>query len=149
MTYNQSLGTHGAYAIRSYLTNRIDLSQIKNGFLSFCINLFQIEKRVSPFFIDPLRIKKRFIPFCINLFWIKKRLISFRISLSRIKKEFILFCGIPFWIKERDKRFCKYPTLTLKRDAQDSEGLLWAQSTKKYSSYLVARLKQLRDISTA
>ena len=153
----------GAYAIRPYLTNRIGLSQIKNGFLSFGTSFPWIKNEFLLFCIDLFRIKKRFIPFCINLFWIKNGFLLFRKNLSwiknrvppfcigyyRIEKRPISFCRRLFWIKERGKRFCGCITLVLKRDVQNGEGILWAQSTKKYSSYLVALLKQLRGIPTA
>ena len=159
---NLPSGTRGAYAIRPYLTNRIGLFWFKKRFYPFGISLFWIKNGFLPLCESLFRIKKWIPPFCTSLSWIKRRVPSFRISLSwiekrfplfgidpvRIENRFIPFCRILFWIKERDKRFCECPTLTLKRDVQNGEGILWTPITKKHSSYLVARLKQLRDISS-
>ena len=139
----------GAYAIRPYLTNRIGLFWIENGFILFCTSLFWIKKEFPPFRISSSWIKNEFLPFRISSSWIKKEFLPFYVRLFRIKNRFIPFRRILFWIKERGKRFRGYLTLALKGDVQDGERPLWEQISKRHSSYLVACPKQLRDIFTA
>ena len=103
------------------LMERIQYAPTEIPNMSFFITIFRIKKKVMPFRITIPRFKYKVDTFCIGLYLIKRKVMLFCINFALIRASLNTFCRTISWI----------------------------ENTKSHSCYLVALMKQLRDISAA